>query len=257
MLLFFYFDQIAVGPIIFHTWGIFLALAFLLVFSLVYHQFKKDKEATDLFFDLLIWVLLGALIGARLGYVVQFWEYLKQPLRVLQIWDGGMTFYGGFIGGVVAYYLYFKIHHLTNSTIYWQLIKEITLYLPLGIAVGRIGCFLINDHQGSPTNLPWGINWPDGITRHPVALYLIINALVIFVILHVLKKKFNKNGQIFYLFLLLYSGSRFFLDFTRSRNTDLSDPIYLKLSSAQWISLMLIFLGILFWKKNRKSSLAN
>jgi len=126
------------------------------------------------------------------------------------------------------------------------------LSVPLGVAIGRIGCSLINDHQGSGTMLPWGITWPNGIIRHPVALYLIIANLLIFFVLLFLKSqsKFKKPGSLFFVWLILYSTFRFLLDFTRSTGTILSDPRYWHLTLAQWLSIIIIaIISIIFIKR--------
>lgn len=234
-----------------YTWGIFLALAILTVFVLVSKEGKKRGFSTDFFLNLLFWLLPGILLGSRLGYVLQFpGGYLINPIEILDFRNGGLTFNGGFFGGVIAAVLYFKSKKLKPSE-FWKAADLVALFLPLGIAVGRIGCFLINDHQGAATSLPWGIVWPDGIVRHPAALYLFINALVIFFILNFLKSKLKKPDQVFFAFLFLYSISRFFLDFTRSTNTSLSDPAISGLSLTQWVSLVIsaVTLALLLRKK--------
>jgi len=126
------------------------------------------------------------------------------------------------------------------------------LYFPLGIITARIGCLLINDHQGAITSLPWGIVWPDGSIRHPVALYLIINALLIFLILNLLKDKLKKPGLLFYCFLAIYSFTRFFLDFTRSDDTSFSDPSFLWFNISQWTSIFLFFFSFCLFFNKRK-----
>jgi len=135
-----------------------------------------------------------------------------------------------------------------------DLLKTADLLAPaaaIGIFIGRIGCFLINDHQGAPANLPWAIRWLDGISRHPVALYLSLNGLILFLILLFLKPKLKKPGQLAFIFLTYYAASRFLLDFTRASGTALSDPHYLNLTFSQWASLA-ILIAILFHLKKRR-----
>jgi len=140
------------------------------------------------------------------------------------------------------------------------------------MAIGRIGCFLINDHQGAITNLPWGIKWPDGAIRHPVALYLILFDLALAGFLWWQNRNFipffnkketgksNPNSQNFFqsfltsgnqflIFLFLYSVGRFFLDFTRAA---LADPHYWGLSVSQWLSILIMaVVSVLFIKKRK------
>jgi len=108
-------------------------------------------------------------------------------MEVFSVTEGGITFYGGLFGGFLAFFLYFRIKKLSTD-LFWKTADLICLSLPLGIIVGRIGCFLLNDHQGRETNLPWGIIWPDGVVRHPVALYLILNGAILFIVLNAARK---------------------------------------------------------------------
>jgi len=121
-----------------------------------------------------------------------------------------------------------------------QLADILTPAIALGIFISRLGCSLVNDHQGAITNLPWAILWPDAILRHPVAEYLALNALIMFLVLWFLRSRLKKPGQLFIIFLFWYSISRFFLDFTRATDTALADPHYLGLFISQWISLFIL-----------------
>jgi len=244
MIPYFCFDKIQIGSITFYVWGIFLALAFIVGYFLVLWQVKKQKINPDIIHNSFSWIILGAIIGARLGYIFQFPKYyFSQPLEILKIWEGGLTFHGGLLGVLITSIIYAKFAKISKR-LFFQIADLIALVLPISIAIGRIGCSLINDHQGAETSLPWGIVWPDGIVRHPVAEYLIISALILFFVLRFLKPRLKEPGRLFFAFLLLYSISRFFLDFTRSTGILLSDPRYYWLSTAQWLSLTII-LGII------------
>ncbi len=253
---YFSFDKIQIGPITLYTWGMFLALAFLIAFFWILKKAKKQKIDSDIIYNSFTWIILGAIIGGRLGYIFQFPEhYFSQPLEILKIWEGGLTLHGGIFGVLTAGIIYAKFAKISKR-LFFQIADLIALVLPISIAVGRIGCSLINDHQGAETSLPWGIIWPNGIVRHPVAEYLIISALILFFVLRFLKPKLKEPGQLFFAFLLLYSISRFLLDFTRANSTLLSDPHYFYLSTAQWLSLAII-LGIIikkliFLKRSKK-----
>ena len=238
MIPYFCFDKIIIGPVIIYTWGIFVALAFLIGYLFVLKKTKKLGIEPDFIHKLAIWILLGGMIGGKL------------------LGQGGLSFFGGVFGVLIAAILYFKLTK-TDFKLFWRIADLTAFIAPISIAIGRIGCSLINDHQGAETFLPWGIIWPDGIIRHPVAEYLIISALIIFLILKLLKPKLKKPGQLFFSFLFLYSFSRFFLDFTRSTGTPLSDPHYFGLSVTQWFSLIVIFgtitIGSRYFFKNQRS----
>ena len=251
---YFKFDKIQIGPIILYVWGAFLALAFIYALFFILKKAKKQGIDTEIIISSFSWLIIGTIIGARLGYILQFSDYyFSKPIEILKIWQGGMTFHGGLFGLLIAAIIYAKFAKI-GSRLFLQIADIAVLAAPISIAITRIGCSLINDHQGAETSLAWGIIWPDGTIRHPVAEYLIISALVLYLILRFLGPRLTKPGQLFTVFLFLYSFFRFFLDFTRSTGTFLSDPRYWGLSTAQWLSLAII-LGIIikscFFKKGR------
>jgi phosphatidylglycerol:prolipoprotein diacylglycerol transferase len=195
----------------------------------VLRQAPQKGIDTNIIHNLFIWVFLGGAAGGML------------------LGQGGLSLLGGVFGVLIAGFLYLKLSK--NLHLFLPIADITVLVTPVSIAMSRIGCALINDHQGAVTSLPWAIIWPDGVMRHPVAEYLIINALIIFSILRFLKSRLKKPGQLFFSFLFLYSFSRFFLDFTRSTGTFLSDPHYFGLSTTQWLSLLIIFVILIVRNK--------
>jgi len=233
---YFSFSEIAIGPITLQVWGIFVAIGVLIAYLFVLKQAPKKGINTKIIHNLFVWVFLGGAVGSML------------------LGQGGLSIVGGIFGVLLAGFLYLKL--TKNLHLFFPIADTVVLIAPISIAVGRIGCSLINDHQGAETSLPWGIIWPDGVMRHPVAEYLIISALILFLILKYLKPRLKKPGQLFFAFLFLYSLSRFFLDFTRSTGTALSDLHYFGLSTTQWLSLVVIFAimiigGQYFFKKSK------
>ncbi|MBZ9572276.1 prolipoprotein diacylglyceryl transferase [Patescibacteria group bacterium] len=232
---YFSFSEIAIGPITLQVWGIFVAIGTLMAYLFVLRQAPKKGIDTKIIHNLFIWVFLGGAAGSML------------------LGQGGLSLLGGVFGVLIAGFLYLKLSK--NLHLFFPIADMAVLVAPISIAIGRIGCALINDHQGAETSLPWGIIWPDGAIRHPVAEYLIISALILFFILKYLKPRLQKPGQLFFAFLFLYSLSRFFLDFTRSAGTSLSDPRYFGLFTTQWLSLIILFVIIViegrFYKKGR------
>jgi len=233
---YFSFSEIAIGPITLQVWGIFVAIGALTAYLFVLNQAKKKGIETKIIHNLFIVILFGGAAGS------------------VSLGQGGLSIVGGIFGVLLAGFLYLKLSK--NLHLFFPIADMVVLVAPISIAIGRIGCFLINDHQGAETSLPWGIIWPDGVMRHPVAEYLIISALILFLILKYLKPRLKKLGQLFFTFLFLYSLSRFFLDFTRSAGTPLSDPHYFGLSTTQWLSLVVIFAIMIigcqyFFKKSK------
>lgn len=257
MIPYFSYTQIHLGPITLYTWGLFLGLALLIGSWLVLKEATKKEIDQRKIFWLIIFVFLGGLVGSRLVYLLQFPKYyLSYPSEIFQIWAAGLMFYGGLLGGLIVGWIYVK----KNKLNFWQIADLVAPAIALGIFISRLGCSLINDHQGAITNLPWAILWPDALLRHPVAEYLALNALIIFLVLWFWRTRLKKPGQLSIIFLFWYSISRFFLDFTRATDTALADPHYLGLFTSQWISLfilggLIIYLSFLKFILRRRKSL--
>lgn len=250
MIPFFSFTQIKLFGLTFYVWGFFLSLAFLFGGLLFIFLIKKIKFSEKRIFQLLLLLLISAIIGSRLGYIFQFFSYYyNNPIEVFYFWRGGLMFYGGLLAALTAGFFYLKKFKMD----FWKIADISVPAVGLGIFIGRIGCFLIKDHPGSITSLPWGIIWPDGIIRHPVAAYLSLNGFFIFLFFFWLyKKKIFKKGTLFILFLFWYGASRFFLDFLRANDMDIADPRYFHLTLSQWIGLALVFMVFIFLIKTKK-----
>jgi len=212
------------GPFFLYTWGLTVAIGVLAAVWLASRQLaKQNKISENQFWNLTILLVIAAFIGARVSAAFEYWSYFStDPLAVFRPWEGGFSFFGGAVGAVLAGYIWSK----KNKVSYLYIGKLFTPAWLVGLFFGRIGCFLIHDHLGKPTSLPWGI-YVQGANRHEPAGYEAIMILIIIVILSVFRKKLGKN--IFPISLMLYSFGRFFLDFTRA-----ADPLYYSLTVAQW-----------------------
>jgi len=213
-----------------------VGLGFLIGYWLALIRAKQKGIDQDKIFKLTLLVFLGSIIGARLSYLLQFNRWTEFFLFKAS----GLMFYGGLLGALLISWFYFK----KNKEEFLEIADLLSPSIALGIFIGRIGCFLIKDHPGAITNLPWAIQWPDGILRHPVALYLSLNGLVLFLILWFSRNRLQKSGQLFAIFLIYYSFSRFFLEFTR-----VGDPQIFNLFISQWISLVILIGVFVFLKK--------
>ena len=249
---YFSYTQIQIGSFVVHIWGFFVALAFLICYWITLREAHKKNIKQETILWLVVSIFFGAILGARLGYILQFPSYYFSNFsEIFKFTNGGLTFHGGLIGALIAGWIYFKKQKKQFNLSFLQLGDMLAPIIALGIFIGRIGCSLINDHQGAVTNLPWAIVWPDGILRHPVAEYLALNGLVMFLVLLFLRRKIKKPGQIFIIFLIWYSVSRFLLDFTRVSDVCSADPQYFGLFISQWISLLILFgLGIFLIKRH-------
>jgi phosphatidylglycerol:prolipoprotein diacylglycerol transferase len=244
---FFSYTQIELGSVIIYSWGLLLALAFLFGSLFFLYLAKKENFSENKILALSVLIVASGILGSRLGYVLQFpFYYFSNPLEALSLWQGGLMFYGGLVLAVLSGLIYIKKQKLDA----WKIADILAPAAGLSIFIGRIGCFLIKDHPGAVTSLSWGILWPDGVIRHPVALYLSLNGLLIFLVFFWLyKKQIFQKGNLFILFIIWYNISRFLLDFTRAKEGAMADPSYWGLTVSQWLSLALILFVFIVVKK--------
>ena len=213
----------------------------------------NDFKIHNLFDDLVAYIILGIIVGGRLGYVLlyNFKYYLDNPLEIFMIWNGGMSFHGGLIGVIIATVLFSKKHKI-DSYIFLDLIS---LVAPIGIFFGRIANFINSELYGKETDIFWSVKFiaVDNVSRHPTQIYeAVFEGIVIFILLNfVLKKKISsKPGLISSLFLIFYSLFRFLIEFLRVPDAQIGYLI-LNLSMGQIISVLFLSFGVyLFFKKN-------
>ena len=214
----------------------------------------KDQHILSLFDDLITYLIIGIIFGGRFGYIL-FYNleyYLKNPVEIFMVWNGGMSFHGGLIGVIVSTILFSKKHKI-NQFIFLDLIA---LAAPIGIFFGRVANFINAELYGRPTDLPWSVKFTliDNINRHPSQLYeAFFEGIILFFILgYFLKKNYLvKPGRISSLFLIFYSLFRFVVEFFRTPDPQIG-YLVLDLTLGQLISILFfIFGGALFlYKKN-------
>ena len=214
----------------------------------------KDHHILSLFDDFITYLIIGIILGGRIGYVLfyNFEYYLEKPIEALMVWNGGMSFHGGLIGVLIASKL-FSDKHKTNPFIFLDLVA---LSAPIGIFFGRVANFINSELYGRATDIPWSVQFIliDNIKRHPSQLYeAFLEGIVLFFILSYFFKKnyLNKPGQVSGLFLVFYSLFRFFAEYFRSPDTQLGYLIF-NLTMGQLISVVFLIIGILLFliKKN-------
>ena len=179
----------------------------------------KDQKILDLFDDFITYAILGIIVGGRIGYVLfyNFEYFLNNPIEILFVWNGGMSFHGGLIGVIIASNLFSKLNKI-NTFIFLDLVS---LSAPIGIFFGRIANFINSELYGTPTEVPWSVKFiaVDDINRHPSQLYeAFLEGIILFFILRFISKKnfAKKTGQISCLFLVLYSFFRIITEFFRT-----------------------------------------
>ncbi|HUO77173.1 MAG TPA: prolipoprotein diacylglyceryl transferase [Thermodesulfovibrionales bacterium] len=207
------------GPLTIHTYGVLVAAGFLLGLALAVKQAKKEGIPQERIIDIGFYVLVAAIIGSRLLFVaVNAGHYLKHPLDIFKIWEGGLVFYGGLILAIPSALWYIRKHNLDA----WRITDIFAPSLAIGHAVGRIGCFAAGCCYGRLSELPWAVTFHDpeclattGIPLHPTQLYESAGELLNFLILITLRRYQSFKGQLFWTYILLYSLLRFVVEFFR------------------------------------------
>jgi len=208
--------------------------------------FISKIEIKEKFDDFITYVILGIIIGGRLGYVI-FYNYnyfSNNLLDILKIWQGGMSFHGGLIGVIIASVLFAK----KNNQDPYDYLDIISLVSPIGIFFGRIANFINSELYGVETTVPWAVKFikVDDLFRHPSQLYeALFEGLILFFILIFFKNKgFMKiPGFISSLFLIFYSIFRFLIEFVRVPDEHLG-YLFLDLTMGQIISVIFLLIGI-------------
>ena len=247
------------GPIAIHWYGLTYLLAFGLWMLLANQRLKhepfrsvqgpgawsrKDIE------DMLFMGVLGVVVGGRLGYCLFYKPefYLANPLQILFVWQGGMSFHGGLLGVIVSQIWFAH----TRSKPFWQLMDFIAPCVPPGLGAGRIGNFINGELWGRPADpsLPWAMVFPQsgtGIPRHPSQIYeLLLEGVVLFVVLWLYARKERKEAQVSAAFLVGYGVARFTAEYFREPDAFLG-ILALHMSMGQWLCIPMILAGVLLW----------
>ncbi|TAN33080.1 prolipoprotein diacylglyceryl transferase [Patescibacteria group bacterium] len=258
MLPYFHFESFSLGPLTIHVWGLFVSLGILAAVLFGYKLAKKYFLSGEVILDMGVWMLIGALIMARVFHVI-FYDsayYAQNPGDILKFWQGGASSLGGFFGAGVALYLFVKIKKFTCREIKPYLdIGALSLWL--GWGVGRLGCFFTHLHPGRLSNFFLAVNLPDG-ARFDLGLLESILGFTLFAVFYLLFTRLIKKrwGLVALYSVLSYAAVRFFFDFLRATDLPVSDARYFYFTPAQWGMLALIagLTFALFWGKLGQTS---
>lgn len=244
------FDPVAVhiGSFGIHWYGLMYLTGFLGFLLLGKYQIKHKPwfNWTDAMLDdALFYGALGVILGGRLGYVLfyQAGYFIQHPLEIFHIWQGGMSFHGGFLGVLVAMWFFNKKHPQP----WLKAMDFVAPLVPIGLGAGRMGNFINGELWGRPTNASFGMIFPqaaDDIARHPSQLYeFALEGVALFLILWCFSRKQRPIGAISALFLIGYGTFRFLVEFTRQPD-DYLGLLQLGLSMGQWLSVPMVVIGI-------------
>ncbi|MGQ9705985.1 MAG: prolipoprotein diacylglyceryl transferase [bacterium] len=253
-------------PILFHlseqitirSYGVMLAIAFFVGIFIARRFAKKDGVKPALITDLSFWIILATIVGGRLLYVLMnLKEYIKHPIDIVRIWQGGLIFYGGFFFSILVAIWFFK----RNKINVWKGLDILSPPAAIGYAIARIGCFLNGCCYGKETKCFLGIKFPlsssagihfVGQKIHPTQLYAMLANLVIFLILWFSYPKKRFDGQIFWSYIFMYSIYRFLIEFIRGDKS----PLAFGLTSIQYITIVLFISSILGYLDLRRRTSA-
>lgn len=246
-----------IGPIALHTYGLMLALAFLVGLLITLSEAKRTGQNPDFYGSLFLGLLLSAVLGARIAFVAFFWEDFKDnPLSALNVTSGGLMYFGGVIFALAFVILYARAKRLPLL----RVLDTIAPALALGYAIARIGCLGAGCCYGRPTNGPFGIVFTDpkclvpmhlrGVPLYPTQILELLNGLVCFGVLWALRTRVKKEGVLSAVFLILFGVFRFLIEFLRG---DVRGGFLLGMSESQIASFIqaLIGLGLLAYVRNR------
>jgi len=215
--------------------------------------FISNNELRDKFDDYITYLILGIIIGGRLGYVFfyNFEYYMNNFTDIFKVWQGGMSFHGGLLGIVFVSILFAK----KNNHNPFKYLDVVAIVAPIGIFFGRMANFINSELYGIETKLPWGVKFLkiDNLSRHPSQIYEAIfeGIILFFILLYFRKKGFMKSpGMISGLFLIFYSIFRFSIEFFRVPDEQLG-YLFFNLSMGQIMSFLFLLIGtVLTLKKN-------
>ena len=228
-----------IGGFTMNSFGVMMALAFIFAAVVARWQFKKRDVSPDFIYGLVIAAVIGGLVGAKIHYIILHPE--AWPRNLLS--GSGLVWFGGMFGAI----LIVVIVTLLSTQRLGAVMDASALALSVGYAIGRIGCFLRGDDYGTPTDLPWGMAFPEGVPPtppgvhvHPTQLYESGASLVIFaLLLWVIGPRFKREGPLMFVYAVLAGIERFLVEFIRT-----NDPVALGLTQQQWISIALVAVGI-------------
>ena len=237
---------LSIGPLQFRWYGLMYVLSFIATYFIISSEITRKKLplTKDDVADLVFYGAMGVVLGGRIGYILFYNPgfYLNNPLKLFAVWEGGMSFHGGFLGVMLAFLLYARRRKIPFLT----LIDMAALCAPVGLGLGRIGNFINGELYGRATGSPWGIIFPgsDGVPRHPSQLYeAFLEGLVLFFIVLFVSKKTRVSGVTTCSAIAGYGLFRFIVEFFRQPDAQMG-LFFGLFSMGQLLSLPMLIIGV-------------
>jgi len=246
----------SLGPLKVHWYGMMYAIAFIAGWWLATYRARKPDSGwtTEEVSDFVFFVALGVVLGGRVGYVLfyNFSEFLANPLMLVKVWQGGMSFHGGVLGVMFAMYLYGR----KTGRPFLKVLDYVAPCIPFGLFTGRIGNFINQELWGKVTDQPWGMVFPKAgsLPVHPTMLYeAFLEGIVLFCVLWLFSAKPKPMGAISGLGLMLYGVFRFWVEFYRLPDEHIGYIAFNWLTMGQILSLPMIVggLALMLWAKGK------
>ena len=202
-----------IGLVNVYAYGLMVAVGFCIASSFIYRRVNEFGLDRENILDLFLLVLIGGILGARLVYILSNLPYyLSRPLEIFNLSKGGLVWYGGFAGGLLAALFYTRKQKID----FWNAADLAAPYIALAQSLGRVGCFLNGCCFGMQTKAPFAVIFPgDPSPRHPTQLYSSFALILIFIILRLWQDRRHFKGEIFIGYCLFYSSKRFLMEFLR------------------------------------------
>ncbi len=255
-------------------YGLFLCLALIASIALAAWRARREKIDPELIYDLAFWLFLGGILGARLFFVIQYWGVkVHRLIDIVKIWEGGIVLYGSILGGLAAFLLFWARRRFPMRAT----MDVIAPSLALGIALGRLGCFMNGCCYGDQCDLPWAVSFPGprvgvpgnpdlmiagsppwqdqhrhelipettrwSLPTHPTQLYSALDGLILCLLLERYYPIRRRDGEVMALLMLTYPITRFLIEWLRNDE----GAIVAGMTISQLISILVLLVGVVFW----------
>jgi prolipoprotein diacylglyceryl transferase len=237
----------SIGPFSVRWYGLMFAISFILGYNIVEKMFKHEKENLKWLDSLLMYIVIGTIVGARLGHVFFYgWEYYSQhPAEILMIWKGGLASHGGALGVFIALFIHSKL--ITKKNVFW-IIDRVVVPTALAAMFIRLGNLFNSEIYGVQTSLPWGFIFErngETVAKHPTQLYEAGAYLITYLVLNKLYWKTDaksKTGMLTGVLFVMVFTARFFIEFIKQDQEAFEATM--SLNMGQWLSIPFVLVGL-------------